>query len=184
MPQLRTFRDADLPPPLKWQALSFMRVEWPFIFSGDSRLSTDIYGADLRPVHFVVAEGEVLVSYATVIRMDLDHAGPTWRVYGLGNVLTYPSFRGEGHGRRVVDAATQYIGDSDADVAALFCDPGLAGLYAKSGWTAMEGATTLVGSKADPTPYGALRMMLFVSAKGRAGRPLFEGHPWYVGDPW
>lgn len=161
-----------------------MRVEWPFIFSGDARLSTDIYGADLRPVHVVVAEGEVLISYATVIRTDLDHAGQTWRTCGLGNVLAYPPFRGEGHGRRVVDAATGYIGGGDVDVAALFCDPSLAGFYAKSGWAALEGATTLVGSKADPESYGALRMMLFVSAKGRAGRPLFKGHPWSVGDPW
>ncbi len=103
---------------------------------------------------------------------------------GLGNVLTYPSFRGRGYGRRILDAATRYIQTSDADVAALFCDPALEGFYSKSGWETIKGVATLTGAREAPTEYDALRMMLFVSDRGRAGRGEFETQPLYIEHGW
>ena len=69
-------------------------------------------------------------------------------------------------------------------MAALFCGADLAGFYERRGWVALPAAVTLVGDKAAPAPYDALRMMRFVSGRGKAARPAFEGQPWYVGDTW
>lgn len=181
MPELLTYQHDEFPSGLNWQAVSFMRIEWPFIDGGMLR---ETYPAELRPVHFAVVAKDVLISYAGVIRMPVEHAGRRYRMYGLGNVLTYPSFRGMGHGRRVVEAATRYIETSDADVAALFCDPALEGFYARSGWEAIEGVATLTGASEAPTEYDALRMMLFVSDRGRAGRGAFETQPMYIEHGW
>ena len=184
MPQLRTYDHDEFPVALKWQALSFMRVEWPFIFAGDLRFATDIYWPELAPTHFAVTHSDLLLSYAAVIRTRLDHAGQTYGVAGLGNVFTFPPYRREGFGSQVVVAATRHIEAGNADVAALFCAADHAGFYERRGWVALSGATTLVGPKADPSPYDVLRMMLFVSDRGKAGRLAFESQPWYVGDPW
>jgi predicted N-acetyltransferase YhbS len=181
MPGLLTYHHHEFPPDLHWQAVSLMRVEWPFIEGG---LPKETYPAGLRPVHFAVAEAGVLISYAAVIRLEVEHAGEAYRVCGLGNVLTYPACRGQGYGRQVVDAATQYIAASDADVAALFCEPTLESFYARSGWEAIREAATLTGSREAPAEYDALRMMLFVSGKGKAGRHAFETRPLHIEHGW
>ncbi len=185
MPEVLRYRHHEFPPHLNWQALSFMRVEWPFIFTGKDRLRKDTYDAAASPVHFAVCEGEVLISYAALIRTRLEHAGVTYKAYGLDNVFTFPSFRGEGHASRVVSAATEHaLKSGEADVAALFCEPGLREFYLGTGWEPMEGAPTLTGAKNLPQVCEALRMMLFISETGEAGREAFGGMPLYVEHLW
>ena len=99
-------------------------------------------------------------------------------------MLTYPASRGKGYGRQVVEAATSYIVASDADVAALFCEPALEGFYKRSGWEAIRGVATLTGPREAPAAYDALRMMLFVSGKGKAGRHAFETGPLHIEHGW
>lgn len=185
MPEVLCYRHHEFPAHLNWQALSFMRLEWPFIFTGKDRLRKETYDAASSPVHFAVCEEGVLISYAALIRTRLKHAGEAYRAYGLGNVFTFPSFRGEGHGGRVVRAATEHFrGSGEADVAALFCEPGLRTFYSRAGWEPMEGATTLTGAEHSPQVCEGLRMMLFLSEKGRAGREAFESVPLYVEHVW
>jgi predicted acetyltransferase len=181
MPELLTYQHDEFPSELNCQAVSFMRVEWPWI---DGGMLKETYGRSLRPVHFVVVEAGVLISYAAVIRMQVEHAGETYRMLGLGSVFTYPSFRKQGHGRQVVDAATRYVENSDADVAALFCRPALEGFYAASGWEPIKGVATLTGDRDAPEEHDAVRLMIFVSEKGKAGRPAFETQPLYVEHGW
>ncbi len=185
MPEVLRYRHHEFPPHLNWQALSFMRVEWPFIFTGKGRLRKETYDAAASPVHFAVSQEGVLISYAALIRTHLEHPGVTYEAYGLGNVFTFPSFRGEGHASRVVGAATEHaLRSGEADVAALFCEPGLRTFYSGAGWEPMEGATTLTGSVDSPEACDGLRMMLFVSEKGEAVREAFEGMPLYVEHLW
>jgi GNAT superfamily N-acetyltransferase len=190
MIELITCADRELPPHVRWQVLSFLRMEWPFIFRGEARLTKHVHDPDFHPVHVALVEKEVLISYATILRMRLDHAGATYRVAGLANVLTYPPYRNEGHGTRVVQAASDTIragecaGAPPADVAALFCDPALREFYARCGWEPIDDGLTLIGPAADPRPFDALRMMLFLSEKGQAGRRAFEQQPWHVAHHW
>ena len=186
MAQLRVYRDNDIPPDIECQAVSFVRVQWSFAFSGENQLNRHMWRG-WNPTHFVVEQKGVLISYATVIETTLDHAGETYETLGLSSVFTYPSFRGEGHGRRVVDAATHYSRERHADIAVLWCEPALERFYKRSGWAATRGSETLVGSREDPMveddpDHPSTRMMLFVSEKGKAARAAFERQPLFVGE--
>jgi hypothetical protein len=77
VPHFTTYTDADFPSALKWQVLAFMRVQWPSIFTGERQFVTDTYSPELDPVHFVAAEGELLISYARPFAWIL-HKGPLY----------------------------------------------------------------------------------------------------------
>jgi len=177
------YSQSDFPPALKWQALAFMRVQWPSIFIGERRFVTDTFPPELDPVHFVAAEGELLISYASIFRMALEHAGKTYKIYGFGNMLTFPSFREKGFGGQVLNLATDYIKQGDVDITVLFCDPKRERFYANHGWEITR-SPTHVGVPGQYKNHDLTRMMLFLSEKGRQGRKDFEALPVYVDEPW
>lgn len=183
MPDFGIYPQSDFPPALKWQAVAFMRVEWPFIFTGVRKLATDPYPPELDPVHFVATEGDLLISYASIIRLNLEHVSETYKAYGFGNMFTFPSFRRKGYGRQVLELATDFIKQSDVDIFILFCDPKCESFYAKSGWK-VAGSPTRVGVPSEYKIHDLLRMMLFVSEKGQRGRKDFEEQPVYIDEPW
>ncbi len=181
MAELRIYADDAFPAALHWQAVSLMRVEWPFIEGGNVRRT---YPSSLSPVHVVVEDDGLLHSYGAVIRLRLEHAGEAFAARGLGGVLTFPSSRRQGYGSQVVAAATEIIRESDADVAALFTGEDLEGFYARHGWEALHGAATYVSSHSSSEPIDALRLMLFLSAKGCAAQEAFATQPLTVDDGW
>ncbi len=182
MTPLLIYSHDEFPASLRWQAVSFMRVVWPFIDGGMLR---ETYPAALRPVHFALVEDDLLLSYAATFRLSIEHAGEGYEMGCLGNVFTYPGSRGRGYGRRVVGAATARIRESGADVAALFCEPDLGGFYAASHWEPIqEAGTVLTGGGGEAEELDAVKMMLFVSDKGRLGRRAFETLPLRVPFPW
>ena len=183
MPRLVRFAQTDFPLVLKWQALAFMKVEWPSVFERQPFMS-ETYPAEHDPVHFAIVEADALISYTTVMRFKIRHAGEDFENCALGNVFTFPPYRRQGFGRKVVDAATAHINASSADVAILFCSPGKKPFYAASEWEALDGARTLVGAAGGEQEYHLSRMMLFISGKGKAARRLFAEQPMRVTHTW
>jgi hypothetical protein len=183
VPDLAIYQQLDLPSAFKWQAIAFLKTEWPFIFTGDFSFLIDPYPPELDPVHFVAAEGESLISYASLLRLDLEHAGATYEVYGFGNMFTFPPYRRQGHGCRVLELATAFIGRSDVDVAVLFCGPQVEAFYAACGWEVVP-SSTRIGTPDDYCVHDGTRMMLFVSDKGRRGKSDWMEKPLYVEWPW
>jgi len=182
MARVLTFPADRFPAALNWQAVSFMRVEWPFI---DGGAFDQTYPMELDPVHFALVEGDLLISYAATFRLPLDHQGTTYQMEMLGNVFTFPGARHQGHGRQVVAAATEHIRRSGADAGALLCGPDLAPFYAGVGWESATAATLVPrGPQEEPTKLDALRMMLFVSDQGIAARQPFTTTPLQVPFPW
>jgi len=187
MPRLLTYSSQELPPELKCQILSFLRITWPEGFRGENQLRDWISPAEEHPVHCVLVEQGILISHTEVKWIYLDHAGETYKAYGLSGVFTYPAFRGQGYGAQIVQAGTDLIRQSDADVGVFWCDPRLDGFYARNGWLPMRTAVTLIlhedGSWLPATE--ELLMMLFVSRKGERGRGAFERKPvHWRGDTW
>src|SRR5207237_4681220 len=85
---------------------------------------------------------------------------------------TYPAFRKGGYASRVVQAATNHLLQSDADLAMLFCGQPLRAFYTACGWEAADAARVFYGDKQNPTlKSDNLVMMLFVSEKGKRLRP-------------
>ena len=73
MPELLTFTSADFPENLKWQAVSFLRVQWLGGFTGENRLRDWVTREDDHPIHIVLAEKDILISHANVVWRYLEH---------------------------------------------------------------------------------------------------------------
>lgn len=182
MDELLTYTSADLPEILKWQAVSFLRVQYPDGFLNENRLRNWITKEDDHPIHIVIVERDSLISHTNVVWKHLDHDGVTYKAYGLTGVFTYPSFRGQGYGSKVVAAGTDCIHRSDADIAMLYCDASLMNFYARHGWNYMDKSISFIEEENRPVRVDdEILMMLFLSPKGQRGRPAFEGKPIYFG---
>lgn len=168
---------SELSPEITCQILSFLRVTWPEGFQGENRLRDWITRPGHHPLSFTLVENGLVIAHAQVVWKMLAHAGETYKTYGITGVFTYPSFRWQGCGSRVVEAATSYIARSDADIGMFHCDPALKAFYTRAGWVAMEGAVTLVGTHEDPVITGESMMMQFYTEKGRRGRDSFLKQP-------
>ncbi len=129
----RIYPGGTLPQDLAWQSLSFLRCEWPFLFTGANRLRARPFG-DPATMHIVRTEGEVLLSYADVVSAEAVMAGERVDVMGLSNVFTFPPYRGEGHASAIVAAAGRQIEETSADLALLFCEHDLVRFYSAHGW--------------------------------------------------
>ena len=175
------YRSEELPAGVKCQILSYVRVEWWWVFQGKNRL-WDYTQKKTHPVNVVLLEEDVLISHAEVNWRMLEHEGETFKVYGLSAVFTYPAFRKEGFGRQVTQAATEYILNGDGDVAMLFCLPELVPFYEMCGWTAMRDTAIWYGDKEAPAvDEEEVLMLVFVAEKGQWARLRFAARPVYVG---
>ena len=182
MAELLTFTSAEFHESLKWQAVSFLRVQWPDGFTGENRLRDWVTREEAHPIHIVLVEGNILISHTNVVWKYLNHEGALYKAYGLTGVFTFPSFRGQGFGSQVIAAGTSYIRKSDADIAMLYCDSSLCSLYARQGWISMDTSISYIGTEEQPVLVDdEILMMLFLSSKGQQGRAAFETRPIHFG---
>jgi predicted acetyltransferase len=134
------------------------------------------------PMHFMLVEGELLISHAVATFREIEHRAERFLVGGLSTVFTFPAHRKTGAGREVVVAATRHLRDSDADVAMLFCGESLRGFYVACGWAPVDTARICYGDSRQPAlTSDNLVMIMFLSTRGRAARQVFESEPVYVG---
>ncbi len=183
--QLLEYSSRELPDSLKCQILSFLRTTWPEDFVGPNRLRTWLSPESHHPLHLLLVENGILISHLEIKWKNLDHAGQTYKLYGLSGVLTYPAFRGEGHASHLVRIGTVRIRASGGDIGMFHCRPALRSFYTRAGWIPIDRATTLVGMPSAPVPSENLMMMLFLSDKAVAHRSDFEIEPVYFGrDTW
>ena len=187
MPTLSMYRSRELPSWVKWQLLAFMRIEWTGGYVGARQFRDEVWpeGEADNTVHFVLEEREFVISQAGVVWKTVRHEDVTYEAGGLTGVLTFPDFRSQGNGTRVVEAATNYIADAGADIGLTTSDPELRAFYARAGWTPLPNTTVLCGDVTSPATVDELVLMLFLSEKGsekgRRGRESFEGRQVYVG---
>lgn len=182
MVEEHTYTSTDYPADLKCQTLSFLRMEWPEGFRGDDRLRDWVTQESDHPVHRVLVEAGVLISHLNVVWKYLGHAGVTYKTYGLTSVFTYPAFRKQGYGHRLVASGTAAIRASEADMALFHCEPRLRNFYAQHGWESLDQAITYIGPPEAPVLVkDEILMMQFLSAKGQQGRTAFEHQPIYFG---
>jgi GNAT superfamily N-acetyltransferase len=176
--------NADLPDHLRWQIISIIRMEW-YATAGDYT-GPSALPDEWHPAHVIGTEGDAIVSYAGVVRRNIEHAGQAFGAYGLSTVFTFPALRRRGYGTEVVRCATSRIREAgDADLAVLFTTPATAPFYERGGWQAMPSTEFLIGNREAPTRHRDLPMMLFVSAEGQRHRSLFEHASVYFGeDAW
>jgi hypothetical protein len=173
MAQLSIVAPDSLPAAHEHQIRSFIRLYWhdEYQYSLDGPL----FPAERHPTHLVIHDRHALFSHGRVIWVDVEHAGQHYRMYCLGDVLTYPAFRKRGYGAQIVAAGTRLVlDDPKADAAILFTDPATTPFYAAHGWEAMPSLTASCGHPVAAEPAQGTAMMLFVSDRARAHRVDFE----------
>ncbi|MFN8418887.1 MAG: GNAT family N-acetyltransferase [Anaerolineae bacterium] len=176
MPQLTIYRfNEALPPELECQIRAFIRLTWYDAYAENPDLEAPMLPPDDHPQHVVLAERHALISHARLSWVQVDHAGERFKTYCLGDVFTYPAFRGKGYGRIVADAATALIReDGDADIAILFCDPKLEEFYGQCGWSHVPDLTANIGEIDALEPHNHFAMMLLLSDKARRSQDAFR----------
>ena len=175
---------ADLPPHFECQLRSFQRILWPAA-SEDER-DEPLTAPDLHPAYFVLARKQTVISSGRTIWAQISHQQTIYKVYGLGDVFTFPASRHKGYGSQIVAAATNHIrSDASADMAMLVTEPALEAFYAHSGWEHVSNRSLLTGQEARPEYFEGFPMMLFLSQKARALRPSLARQPFFLpGDEW
>ena len=171
MPQISSYLKPDLPRDFAIQVASYVRMQWPQVFRGEPPLwESTPYANDCR--HFVVTDGDVLISHAIAVSRKLEHSGQTFNVYGLSSVFCYPSHRGRGFGEQVAAAATDYCRTQPgADFALLFCGERVHTMYLRLGWQHTDEITVHYGDVNQPKRYGDGWLMgLFLSQRARDAR--------------
>jgi GNAT superfamily N-acetyltransferase len=182
MPELVRYADNQLPGAFRSQILALHRGEWPEGYSGAFHGRDWIQRPRFHPTHWVLVLDRVVVSYVGVTWKHLAHAGEVFKTYGLSGVVTHPAFRRQGHARRLVDAATEFIVGADADIGLFTSAPALRDFYAASGWLPITGTVLFGGPRSALYASDELTMMGFFSEKGKRGRATFESAPIFFDD--
>jgi hypothetical protein len=95
-------------------------------------------------------------------------------------VICFPTHRGQGHGERVVAAASDYIRQQkDGDLALLFCGEKVKSLYLRQGWEYVPGLKVISGPDNKAYADGYV-LTLYVSDRARRHR-FMEDQPLHVG---
>ena len=168
----------DLPTHFVWQMLDFARMQW---YEDIKNFGLPLHPEKWHPSYFLIAEGQLLISSATVLWTTIQFQGQSYKIYGLGMVLTYPSYRKQGYGRQVIANATRYIRqDEKADLALLQTAPYLEGFYAEHSWEHTPKIQVLSGKPDNPIDDDGWIMMQFLSERAQQERKTFEAHPFYL----
>jgi len=183
--------EEDLPGDLLRQTLATLRNEWPGAFTCVKADRAELNDPALHAMIFSLLVDSHLASHLSVQRKTIEHGGETYKAYGLSGVLTVPAFRGNGYGERVVRAATAFMKQEGADIGLFTCDLPLQAFYERCGWTLLEGAWLVGGTRARPFPSDALGKITFgrfFSARAQASRNDFMGAAIWLelreGDLW
>jgi len=172
MLQQLTYINKTLPDNIKTQILSYLKELWPEGFQGENINRTRITKDSLHPTYFVLTEKDQLISFASVIWMDLVHGNIRYKMYSLSGVFTLPQFRNQGYGLQLINLIKQFIETSDADIV-LFPTK-TRGFYEKAGFLRMENVSILYGDKNQPRQSDEMTYMLFLSKKGKKTKQILS----------
>ena len=184
MPELAVYtRSENIEPKIEREIRALLDSEW--LGSSQDPVSGALIDRDLHPVYFVFTEGDRVLGYARTICVWVAHLGRTFKLYGLGDVITAPQWRRMGYGTRLVEAASAYIrSDPEADAALLLTEPRLEALYGRSGWTHVSGLRVVTDDR-EETAAEVFPMMMFLSAGARAVSGDFAQRPLVLpGEEW
>lgn len=179
VPQIFIYRDdKQIPPHFYYQAQSFVRIFW-----SDSDDHDIDYGLKSPRIHIVLAKGKSLISFATIVWRDVVVDGQPYKLYGLGDVMTFPHFRKRGYAGQVVQVASDLIkNEMSADFGLLWTEPKNYDLYRRSGWELTPNLVTLYGDADKPKRYeDEAGMVLFCSDKAKEAQETIGSSDIYIG---
>ena len=93
--------------------------------------------------HVVLRRDGRLVAHAGWLPIELSVGGRTAAAVGLGGVLIHRSFRGQGLGATVVEAAMDRMRQLGRPIGLLFCTDARVRFYERLGWRALRSEVTV-----------------------------------------
>src|SRR4051812_16965115 len=91
-----TYAYDELPREIEVQILAFMRIVWADIYASENRFRSRLWQSP-GAVHLVRSADDILVSHVKLQPITGRSAEGDVPIAGVGGVMTYPQFRGEGH---------------------------------------------------------------------------------------
>ncbi len=79
-----------IPLRLETQVRSLLYAEWPG--EDENEAAQPLIHPELHPVYFVLADGDQVLSYARTIWTTVTHLGQSFKLYGLGDVVSKPEY--------------------------------------------------------------------------------------------
>ena len=180
MYELNQYSTRELPSDLVGQLVACFHLLLAHNALGEDRFF-DPFRHGREKQHFLVAERGLFISHADVSERAITHQGESYRVGGVGEVMTCPTFQHEGHGRRVVTAATNFILHSDADLGMLFTGDEIAPFYEHNGWIGLPDLRLTYGEPAQPKFDDEFVMILPVTEHAKNHLADFEHGTIFVG---
>ena len=181
MDQIQIFhKPSEVPPLINQQIVDFLRVQWPDGFQDKNRLRNWSSKEKNHPVIFTLIEENILISHVAVVWKYIEHAGETYKVYALSGMFTYPQFRKQKYGMKLLQAAKEYMLSQDGDM--IMVHSKLQGFYEKAGFEPMPHIVTLVGDPQKPETSEEKVFMLCITEKGKKGKASFAEKPFYFGE--
>ncbi len=174
--KLVEFDDDALPAALKWQVLSFLRIVWPEGFTGPLRFRDWITDPARRPYHLLHVARDLVISHLEIVEPSVDLDGVGYTTGALTGVLTFPSFRRQGWGGRLVGHAARLIEASDVDLGLICCEPHNADFYAAAaGWQRIPGARVVLGdTREQAEETSQVVFVRFLSVRAQQDRHRFD----------
>lgn len=139
-----------------------------------------VHDPELRPLSLLlVDDDQTVVAALDILVQQIEHAGRHFAASGLSTVVTRPSARGRGHGRRLVTAARLTMRARGADVGLFTCDRPLRPFYERAGWTALPGTVLVGGTPQSPFPsdqpgFDKVTTGAFLTPAARRARATFH----------
>ena len=143
-------------------------------------LGRDVTWAPATKRVLVRADDGTVVCHAGVHVRDAEWDGLPVRIGGIGELMTHPDHRRQGHARAVLTRALAALRDeAKVAYALLFCEPELVMFYVNLGWRRFTGEV-IVQQPGGPAPFAKfLAMTLGVRQPAATlGRLDLRGLPW------
>ena len=150
---------------------------------GDDAFTEDDWEHSLGGIHFVGDLDGRIVAHASVVEREIRIGDRPYRTGYVEAVATDPSLQGNGHGSRVMTAATEYI-RREFELGAL--GTGAHHFYERLGWRTWRGPSfvrTPAGPVATPDDDGYI-LVLETPATGAIDLEAPIGCEWRPGDAW
>ena len=145
----------------------------------------DIFGADdlgLRwrgkSVHFMMDVDGRVVSHVGILKHEVQVAGETLLVGGVGGVVTIPQAQKRGHARELLEHAVSLLREWQVAAGLLFCLERRVPFYATQGWQLVLSPVIIQQPDGDmPSP---LEVMVLPLARSSwpAGEVTLNSFPW------
>jgi len=137
------YASGELPREIEVQILAFMRIVWADIYAYENRFRSRLWQSP-GAVHLVRSADDILVSHVKLQPITGRSAEGDVPIAGVGGVMTYPQFRGEGHATALLQRAAAYAEEDGFGTGMLFCSDDMVPFYGRLGWRALEPGRVVV----------------------------------------